>query len=63
MIGLHYQFNGYRLGQRDSEGQGGLMCCSLWDCKVLNTTEQQINVIFLLEYIYLQKVLLIFSYK
>ena len=46
MIGLHYQFNGYRLGQRDSEGQGGLMCCSLWDCKVLNTTEQQINVIF-----------------
>ena len=31
----HHQFNGHELGQTlgDSEGQGGRMCCSPWDCK------------------------------
>ena len=33
MVG--WQFNGHELGQSlgDSEGQGGLACCSPWDHK------------------------------
>ena len=34
--------NGLELGQtsRDGEGQGGLVCCSLWGHKELDMTEQ-----------------------
>ena len=39
MVGWHHRFNGHELGQTpwDNEGQGGLVCCSLWDCKELDT--------------------------
>ena len=32
MVGWHHQFNGYEFEQTqgDSEGQGSLICCSLW---------------------------------
>ena len=38
--GWHHQRNEYELGQTlgDSEGQGGLVCCSPWGCKVLSVT-------------------------
>ena len=37
--------NGHELGQTlgDGEGQGGLLCCSPWGCKELDTTEQLNN--------------------
>ena len=40
MIGLHHRFNGHELGQTlgDSEGWGGLACCSQWGCKELDMT-------------------------
>ena len=42
MVGWHHQLNGYEfewtLGVGDR--QGGLACCSSWDCKALDTTEQ-----------------------
>ena len=42
MVGWYHQLNGHEfegtLG--DSEGQGGLMYCSPWGCKELDTTEQ-----------------------
>ena len=39
MAGRHHWCNGHELGQtlRDDEGQRGLMCCSPWSCKELNT--------------------------
>ena len=41
MVGWHHQLNGHEfekaLGVGD--GQGGLMCCSSWDCKELDMTE------------------------
>ena len=42
MVRLHHQLNGYEFEKApgDSEGQGSLACCSLWDCKELDTTEQ-----------------------
>ena len=38
MAGWHYQSNEHELRQtpRDGEGQGGLECCSPWDCKELD---------------------------
>ena len=32
MVGWHHQFSGHEFEQTlgDSEGQGGLACCSLW---------------------------------
>ena len=35
-LGWHYQRNGHEFEQTlgDSEGQGGLACCSLWGCRV-----------------------------
>ena len=35
MVGWRHQFNGHELEQTpgDSEGQGGLVCCSLWGHK------------------------------
>ena len=40
MAGWHHWCNGHELGQTlgDDEGQGGLMCCSPWACKELDTT-------------------------
>ena len=41
MVGWHHRLNGrgfgWTLGVGD--GQGGLVCCSLWDCKESDTTE------------------------
>ena len=41
MVGWHHWLNGHEFGQtpRDGEGQGGLVCCGLWDCKESETTE------------------------
>ena len=45
MVGWHNQLNGHELGQilGDSEGQGGLACCSPWGRRESNVTvaEQQ----------------------
>ena len=42
MDGQHHRLNGHELGQTlgDSKGQGGLACCSPWDCKELDMTQQ-----------------------
>ena len=36
MVGWHHRFHGHELGQTlgDGEGQGGLVCCSPWGCRV-----------------------------
>ena len=41
MVAWHHQLNGHEFEQTigDSEGQGSLMCCSLWDHKELDATE------------------------
>ena len=38
MTGWHHQVNGHEFEQtlKDSEGQGGLACCSPWEHKDLN---------------------------
>ena len=43
MIGWHHQLNGHEFEQApgDGDGQGSLMCCSLWGRKELDMTEQQ----------------------
>ena len=40
MAGWHHPCNGHELGQTsgDGEGQGGLVCCSPWGHKELDTT-------------------------
>ena len=40
MVGQHHQCNERELGQTpgDGEGQGGLACCSPWDCKESHMT-------------------------
>ena len=66
-VGWHHQFSGHEFEQtlEDSEGQGSLLCCSPWDHKELDTTEQQNNnlpiiehnaFIYLLSTLYLPKV-------
>ena len=50
MAGWHHGLNGHELEQtpRNSEGQGSLVCCSLWSCRVrhyLATQQQQEMVI------------------
>ena len=42
MVGWHHRLNGREFEQisGDSEGQGSLACCSPWDCKELDATEQ-----------------------
>ena len=42
MAGWHHRYNGHELGQtsRDGEGERGLACCSPWDRKESDTTEQ-----------------------
>ena len=41
MVGWHHRLNRHELDQTqgDSEGQGGLACCSPWGCKESDTTE------------------------
>ena len=40
MVGEHHRLNGHRLGQTlgDSQGQGGLICCSSLGHKELDMT-------------------------
>ena len=46
MVGWHHQFSGHEFEQApgDGEGQGSLMCCSPWDHKESDMTEQQVQV-------------------
>jgi len=45
MVGWHHRLNENEFEQSlgDSEGQGSLACCSPWDRKQLDTTEQRNN--------------------
>ena len=45
MVGWHRQVNGHELGPTpgDCEGQGGLVCCSLWCGKESDTTRRLNN--------------------
>ena len=45
MVGWHHQHYRYEAEQTpgDDEGQGSLVCCSHWSCKVLDVTEQLNN--------------------
>ena len=45
IVGWHHRLNGREFEQtpRGSKGQGSLVCCSLWGCKQLDTTEQLNN--------------------
>ena len=40
MVGWHHRLNGLEFEQASGagDGQGSLACCSLWDCKELDTT-------------------------
>ena len=40
MVGWHHRLNRHEFEQTpgDSEGQGSLACCSLWDCKESDMT-------------------------
>ena len=42
MVGWHHQPDGHEFAWTPGvgDGQGGLACCSSWDCKALDTTEQ-----------------------
>ena len=42
IVGWHCRLNGHESEQTlgDSEGQGSLACCSPWDHKELDTTQQ-----------------------
>ena len=42
MVGWHHRLDGQEFEQApgDDEGQGGLVCCSPWGRKELDTTEQ-----------------------
>ena len=42
MVVRHHQLNGHEFEQtlEVGDGQGGLMCCSPWGRKELDTTEQ-----------------------
>ena len=42
MLGWHHRLDGHGLGWTPGvgDGQGGLMCCSSWGCKELDTTER-----------------------
>ena len=48
MVGWHHQLNGYEFEKTsgDSEGQGRLVCCSPWDCRVVHdlATEQEQSI-------------------
>ena len=40
VVGWHHRLSGHEFEQTpgDSEGQGSLLCCSLWGCEELDTT-------------------------
>ena len=42
MVGWHHRLDGHEFEQTqgDSEGQGSLVCCSLWGRKELDATER-----------------------
>ena len=42
MFGWYHRLNGQEFEQApgDGEGQGSLMCCSLWGCRESDMTEQ-----------------------
>ena len=42
MVGCHHQLDGHEFEQAPGvgDGQGRKACCSPWDCKELNMTEQ-----------------------
>ena len=42
MVGWHHQLSGHEFEQAlgVGDGQGSLVCCSPWDCKESETTEQ-----------------------
>ena len=40
MVAEHHQLNGYEQALEVGDGQGGLVCCSSWDLKELDTTER-----------------------
>ena len=42
MVGWYDQLDGHEFEQAlgVGDGQGSLVCCSPWDCKKLDTTEQ-----------------------
>ena len=42
MVRWHHQHNGQGFEGTPGigDGQGGLLCCSSWDCKVLDMTER-----------------------
>ena len=42
MVGWHYRLNGHELGKLQElvMDRAGLVCCSPWDRKELDTTEQ-----------------------
>ena len=40
MDGWHYRLNGFGWTPGVGDGQGGLACCSSWDRKESDTTEQ-----------------------
>ena len=42
MVGKHHQLDGHESEQAPGigDGQGGLVCCSPWGCKELDTTVQ-----------------------
>ena len=48
MIGWHHQLNGHELEQAlgDGEGQGSLVCCSLWGHKESDMTETEEQLAF-----------------
>ena len=45
MIGWHHQLNRHEFEQilGDCEGQGSLMCYSLWDCRVGHDLATELN--------------------
>ena len=45
VVGWHHCFSGHEFEQSlgDVEGQESLACCSPWDCKELDMTEQLNN--------------------
>ena len=42
MVGWHHRLDGHECEQApgDTEGQGGLACCSPWGCKESNTSQR-----------------------
>ena len=47
MVGWHHRLSGHEFEQAlgDGEGQGSLVCCSLWGSKELDATQQQYSIL------------------